>query len=382
MRNFYFGLDLGHYECKLTILEELPDNKLIAYNNSLRHSFLSKGEILDLETLAEIIERLLEEVASSFNLNKIEALNVCFSTPFFQSSIQKGYVIFDKNITDDDIAKAIRIAKTSTLLVNQVNLIEEPIKFLIDGTQEVRDPLGLSGRRLDVEVFFINIHKSLIDKLNLLFNGLKLKVANFLPTLYPASKVCLSKKDKEIGIALMDVGAQTTIIGVFAEGKLVDFRAFDIGGDYLTQEIALHFRLEPEEAENLKREALIEIDKKQKKKSKLSLLKFIEKKIREGFNERKVVDYLKEIKKKYKLPGGLVIIGGGAKIMNFDNFLKNLFNMQIRYPKDELNIFNDQEELIKYANSAGSALMLKYRDERETLWGKIKNLFIKPFIGY
>jgi cell division protein FtsA len=383
MKNFYLGLDLGHYECKFSILEELPDNKFISYNNSIKNGFLKKGEVLDIDGLTTILEKLIFEVSESFGINRIEKLNVCFSTPYFQSFLQKGYTIFEKNIIEEDIRRAIRMAKTSIILTNQETLIEEPIKFLIDGTQEVRDPLGLSGRRLDVEVFLINLHKSLLDKLSSVFDDLKIKVNHFLPSLYPASKVCLSKKDKEIGVVLMDIGGQTTTIGVFSEGKLIEYKSFDIGSDFITEEIAIHFKLDLEAAEEIKKSALSKIEEKKKKRSKeVNIRKFIEKKLKEGFNEKKIVDYLKEIKKNYKLPGGMVVIGGGAKFLNLDSVFKNLVNMQVRYPKDEMNIFENEEDLLKYSNSAGSALMSKYVYEEESLWEKIKNLFFKPFTSY
>ncbi|MGC8981617.1 MAG: cell division FtsA domain-containing protein [Minisyncoccia bacterium] len=379
MKNFYLGLDLGHYECKFSILEELPDNRFISYNNSIKNGFLKKGEVLDLEGLGNILEKLIFDVAESFGINRIEKLNVCFSTPYFQSFLQKGYTIFEKNVTEEDIKRAIRIAKTSIILTNQETLIEEPIKFLIDGAQEVRDPLGLSGKRLDVEVFLINLHKSLLDKLNTIFYDLKIKVNQFLPSLYPASKVCLSKKDKEIGVLLMDIGAQTTTIGIFNEGKLIEYKSFDIGSDYITEEMAIHFKLDLEEAENLKKTILSKKDEKKKKIKEANVKKFIEKKLKEGFTEKKIIDYLKEVKKNHKLPAGMVLIGGGARFLNLDNAFKNLVNMQVRYPKDEYNIFENEEDLLKYSNSAGSALMSKFVYEEESLWEKFKNLFLKPF---
>ncbi|MEM5782661.1 MAG: cell division FtsA domain-containing protein [Candidatus Aenigmatarchaeota archaeon] len=384
MKNFYFGLDLGHYECKFTILEELPDNRLISYNNSVRNGFLKKGEVLDIENFFNILEKLLWEISESFGISRLNNINVSFSSPFFQSSLQKGYSIFEKNLTEEDIKRAIRIAKASVILTNQVNLVEEPVKYIIDGTQEVRDPIGLSGRRLDAEVFLINVHKALIDKLSKIFEDLKIKVNHFLPSLYPASKVCLSKKDKDVGVALMDIGAQTITVGIFIEGKLINYKVFDIGCDAITEELAIHFKMDLEEAENLKREILDkQSDKiKIKKKKGISINKFIEKKLKEIFIEKNIVDYLKEIKKNYKLPAGMVVIGGGSKIVNLDHIFKNLVNMQVKYPKDELNLFENDEDLLKYSNSAGSALISMQEYEEEGFFEKIKNLFFRPFSGF
>lgn len=375
MKELYFGLDLGHYEIKLSILEEDISGKLISYNHSIKNEYLKKGEILETDDLINSLANLFDNTLSSFNISKINNLGVCFNFSYFQSYLQKGHSIFEGNIKEEDIERAIKTARTSLLINNQEILVEEPIKFFLDGHQEIRDPLGFSGRRLDVEVFFITCHKSIINKFSNILNELKINKVVFYPAFYAASKVCLTKRDKEIGTILLDLGAENTTLAVFQRGKLINYHSFDFGGEKLTEDLALYLKIDLEEAEKLKLDFFNNyLDKDSKKKSKVK--KFIEKKIKEYVEKSGLKSYLKEIKYSFRLPGGIIAVGSFAKILNFDNLLKNIFDIQIKLPKNIYDIFEKDDDILKYSASVGCALLNKEVINKEYGWfQKIKNFF-------
>lgn len=381
MRNFYFGLDLGHYEIKFTVLEETYDGRLISYNTSLKNEYFRKNDIIEQENLISLINNILENTLETFEIKKIEKLNISLTLPSFQKHIQKGHAIFEDNVKEEDIKKTIRTAKNFLLLNNQEVLIEEPLKFLIDGIQEVRDPLGFAGKRLDADVLFITCFRSFYEKIKNIFKELNLEIDNIFPSVYSSSKVCLSKKDKEMGVGLIDIGGETTSIGIFNEGKLVDMAVFDFGSEILYQDLALYLKVDLEEIEKIKSElhkpAAVTSKKINKKEEKLrqQIFKFFEKKLREYFEELKVKDYIKNIKKAYKLPAGLVMIGGFSLYENSLNLLKNILEISIKFPKDELNIFENEYELRKFSSSAGAALMLRDLSKEYGLLEKIKKFF-------
>ncbi len=381
MRNFYFGLDLGHYEIKFTVLEETYDGRLISYNTSLKNEYFRKNDIIEQENLISLINNILENTLETFEIKKIEKLNISLTLPSFQKHIQKGHAIFEDNVKEEDIKKTIRTAKNFLLLNNQEVLIEEPLKFLIDGIQEVRDPLGFAGKRLDADVLFITCFRSFYEKIKNIFKALNLEIDNIFPSIYSSSKVCLSKKDKEMGVGLIDIGGETTSIGIFNEGKLVDMAVFDFGSEILYQDLALYLKVDLEEIEKIKSElhkpAAVTSKKINKKEEKFrqQIFKFFEKKLREYFEELKVKDYIKNIKKEYKLPAGLVMIGGFSLYENSLNLLKNILEISIKFPKDELNIFENEYELRKFSSSAGAALMLRDLSKEYGLLEKIKKFF-------
>ena len=381
MRNFYFGLDLGHYEIKFTVLEETYDGRLISYNTSLKNEYFRKNDIIEQENLISLINNILENTLETFEIKKIEKLNISLTLPSFQKHVQKGHAIFEDNVKEEDIKKTIRTAKNFLLLNNQEVLIEEPLKFLIDGIQEVRDPLGFAGKRLDADVLFITCYRSFYEKIKNIFKELNLEIENIFPSVYSSSKVCLAKKDKEMGVGLIDIGGETTSIGIFNEGKLVDMAVFDFGSEILYQDLALYLKVDFEEIEKIKSElhkpAGVTSKKINKKEEKLKqqIFKFFEKKLREYFEELKVKDYIKNIKKEYKLPAGLVMIGGFSLYENSLNLLKNILEISIKFPKDEFNIFENEYELRKFSSSAGAALMLRDLSKEYGLLEKIKKFF-------
>jgi len=381
MRNFYFGLDLGHYEIKFTVLEETYDGRLISYNTSLKNEYFRKNDIIEQENLISLINNILENTLETFEIKKIEKLNISLTLPSFQKHVQKGHAIFEDNVKEEDIKKTIRTAKNFLLLNNQEVLIEEPLKFLIDGIQEVRDPLGFAGKRLDADVLFITCYRSFYEKIKNIFKELNLEIENIFPSVYSSSKVCLAKKDKEMGVGLIDIGGETTSIGIFNEGKLVDMAVFDFGSEILYQDLALYLKVDFEEIEKIKSElhkpAGVTSKKINKKEEKLKqqIFKFFEKKLKEYFEELKVKDYIKNIKKEYKLPAGLVMIGGFSLYENSLNLLKNILEISIKFPKDELNIFENEYELRKFSSSAGAALMLRDLSKEYGLLEKIKKFF-------
>jgi len=381
MRNFYFGLDLGHYEIKFTVLEETYDGRLISYNTSLKNEYFRKNDIIEQENLISLINNILENTLETFEIKKIEKLNISLTLPSFQKHVQKGHAIFEDNVKEEDIKKTIRTAKNFLLLNNQEVLIEEPLKFLIDGIQEVRDPLGFAGKRLDADVLFITCYRSFYEKIKNIFKELNLEIENIFPSVYSSSKVCLAKKDKEMGVGLIDIGGETTSIGIFNEGKLVDMAVFDFGSEILYQDLALYLKVDFEEIEKIKSElhkpAGVTSKKINKKEEKLKqqIFKFFEKKLKEYFEELKVKDYIKNIKKEYKLPAGLVMIGGFSLYENSLNLLKNILEISIKFPKDEFNIFENEYELRKFSSSAGAALMLRDLSKEYGLLEKIKKFF-------
>jgi len=380
MRNFYFGLDLGHYEIKFSVLEETYDGRLISYNTSLKNEYFRKNDIIEPESLILLLNNIIENTLETFEIKKIDRLNVSLTIPSFQKHIQKGHAIFENNITEEDVKKTIRTAKNFLLLNNQEILIEEPLRFLIDGIQEVRDPLGFAGKRLDADVLFISCYKSFYEKIKSIFKNLNLDISNIIPSVYASSKICLSKKDKEIGVGLIDIGGETTSIGIFNEGKLIDMAVFDFGSEILYQDLALYLKVDLEEIEKIKTELYnpsIKDKKNTKKEGKLKqqIIKFLEKKLKEYFEEFKIKDYMKNIKKEYKLPAGLVMIGGFSLYENSLNLLKDILEVPIKFPKDEFNIFENEYELRKFAASVGAAFMLKDSLKEYGLFEKIKKFF-------
>jgi len=378
MRNLHLGIDFGHYEIKLTVLEEDVNGQHLTYNFSLLNNNFKGEEILNKENIINSLDEFLGAVANSLSISSIKEICLAFNVSNFNLSLQKGHTILDNYVKKEDIEKAIKIAKTSLLINHQEIILSEVLKFIIDSQQEIRDPLGFEARKLDVEVLFITCHEIIIQKLKDIFKDIKIREIKFLPSFYASSKIALSKRDKEVGVALLDLGAETTNLSIFKNNKLITFKNFNFGGETLTQDLAIYLKIDLDEAEEIKKNFFNQYKNGAAKKNlKISKIKnFIEKKIKYYFEESGIKNYFKNISKEIKIPAGLILVGGFSSIINLDNFLKNIFDCQVKLPKDELNLFKNKEDIIKYSASAGCALEIKSNLNQDgNLWQKIKNFF-------
>lgn len=376
MRNFYFGLDLGHSEIKLSVLEETPNGELTIYNTSTKNNSFYKSEIIEPGQLIEILENLFSNVLESFALKRIEAINLALSLPNFQMHLQKGHTIFENNVTEADVERVVKTAKSFLLLSNQEIVLTENLKFIIDGFQEVRDPIGFSGKRLDAEVFFISCHSAILNKIKEIFKKLGIELRRILPALYCSSKFFILKKDKEIGTLVFEIGDSVTSLGVYYEGKLSYFQVFDWGSRYLFEDLALYLKTDIDEVEEIKKEIFKESLEAPKKKSKYGkIFNFLQKDLSQYLDKLKIKETVKNLKKQYKLPGGLVVFGQFLSNHYITNFLKNYFDMQIKNPKDEFKLFDSFQDLMKFSASAGAAILMKEEKHEEDFWSKIKNIF-------
>lgn len=377
MRKFYIGLDLGHYEIKFSVLEEVEGGDLVLYNSCVKNENFYKNEIIDPANLSSILENIFNQISETFQLKRIDKINLSFNLSNFNSFLQKGHVILENNVTKHDVERVIKNAKNFALLPNQKIILEEPLKFIIDGEQEVRDPVGFYGRRLDAEVFLISCNQAFFNKIEEIFKNLGIEINKILPSTYISAKYFLSKKDKEMGVGVFEVGDSVTVLGVFREGRLDYFKSFDFGSKYIFEDLAMYLKSDLEEIEKLKIELFKKEDevKKLKKSKKISIVKFIEKKLKEYFDSLKLKENLKEIKKQIKLPGGLVIFGTFLYNLELENFLKSYFELQVKFPKDEIKLFDNEKDLLKFSASAGSAFLLKELSHEESIWDRVKNIF-------
>ncbi|MCL4358464.1 hypothetical protein M1525_01475, partial [Patescibacteria group bacterium] len=149
MRNFYFGLDLGHAEWKFSALEELADGNFVFFNQAIKNEFIRKGEIIDQANFEEQLKLVLENLSESLGSYPIRDITLTISFPQTQTYFQKGYVIFENNIKEEDIEKALRVTRASINLANQEILLEKPYRYILDTEEELRDPIGMAGRRLE-----------------------------------------------------------------------------------------------------------------------------------------------------------------------------------------------------------------------------------------
>ena len=256
----------------------------------------------------------------------------------------------DGEISSDDIDRVISHAQTFSLPNNREILHVIPREFIIDGQGGIKDPLGMKGVRLEANTLVISGVVPYIKNLNKVFGELGVEVESIVLDTLASAKAVLTKRQKELGVVCLDIGGGTTGVTVYEEGDLVQTSIIPIGGSHITNDLAIGLRIPVDLAENIKFEygaaETIEIGKRDiidlsnmdgKENGTVSrkeLCEIMEARLSEIFDMAN--KELKKIGKEAYLPGGVVIIGGGAKIPHIVDLAKKKMRLpaQIGFPRE------------------------------------------------
>lgn len=247
----------------------------------------------------------------------------------------------DGHISQEDIDRVMLAAQTFSLSHNQEILEAYPLRFTVDGEEGVKEPIGMRAVRLEADVLAVCMFSPDVKNLTNAVLDAGLEIADIVPIPFAASEAVLSPQDKELGVAVVDLGAATTSLAVFEEGELLHLSVLPVGSENITNDLAIGLRTEHETAERVKIEYGSCAAPKGRKQEKIELpsgevLSFRQ---REVFNiiEPRVKEILqlvqkelKKIERQGKLPGGVVLCGGGAKLPKLVEYAKKELKLPVR----------------------------------------------------
>lgn len=320
-RQLVVGIDIGSSEIKVVIAERLIERgktvaKIIATGSS-ESKGVYRGYIANSAETAKNIETAVQQAEKVAGI-KVRRAYVSFGGIGLGSVVSNGSVMIsraDQEITDRDITSALEAAEAlipPALSINKRIINTVPIEYKIDGKVVWGQALGLKAQKLEVKAIFITaLEHHLVDLISTVESA-GIEVADVVASPVALSFVTLSKKQKRVGCILVDIGAETLSIVVFENNNLISLEVFPIGGDDITNDIALGLKISTEDAERVK----LDIDRR---------LSYPKKKLEEIISARLddcfelIEKHLKSIDRNALLPGGCVIAGGGAATANVRN---------------------------------------------------------------
>lgn len=387
MKEKVFAVDIGSKLLKIVVSEEDESGKIIVLTkiNKNLESF-NNGEIIDPENFVEEVVNTLKEIAYQFNTSLNNFL-VSFSAPYFVFQRIKGKIsVNDRYVTQNDIDKCLLIAKASLASGNYEILYEEPVAYFLDGSNtKVRDPLGMEARTLEGDFFVIQALKSPILKIKDFFNKSDFKINLFLPNSLPAAFVVLPKREKELGVILVDFGYKVFNVSIFQEGKLNFYQNFNFGVSDIFEDLAIDFGLDVDEIFKYLEEIKNIDEKKQKTKIKIgrqkisysNFVKIIDKKFYFYWKKQGINEIFKKIKENYRLPGGVYLIGGGSYIPEIGNIFKKYSGYLTKIESDIFGNLNKEERI--YLNALGLIYLSQKLNIHKNFWYKIIDFFKNIF---
>jgi cell division protein FtsA len=252
-QNLIVGLDIGTSKIVAIVAELLPDGmlKVIGIGQHVSRG-LKKGVVVNIDSTMQSIQRAIEEAELMADC-KIKDVFTGIAGSHIKSLNSHGMVkIKEGEVTQLDIDHVIETARAIALPADQQLLHILTQEFIIDGQEDVRDPLGMSGMKLEAKVHIVTGAVAAAQNIVKCIKRCGLEVSDLILQPLASSVAVLTEDEKELGVCLVDIGGGTTDIAVFKNGSIRHTAVIPIAGDQMTNDIAVAFRTPTQSAEEIK----------------------------------------------------------------------------------------------------------------------------------
>jgi len=249
------GLDIGTAKVMVVVAEVLPDGELkLAGLGVAPSSGLKRGVVVNIDATVQSIQQALKEAEFMADC-KITNVYTGITGSHIRGINSTGMVaVKDKEVTAADVARVVETAKAINISTDQRLLLVQPQEFVIDG-QDVREPIGMSGIRLESKVHIVTGAQSAAENIIKCVRRCGLEVDRLMLNPLASSMSVLTDDERELGVALVDIGAGTTDVAIFTNGAIRHTAVIPIAGDLITSDIAMALRTPTKDAEEIKIES-------------------------------------------------------------------------------------------------------------------------------
>ena len=344
-KDLIVALDIGTTKIATVVSEVLPDGGLIIIGTGSCDSIgLRKGVVVNIEKTVESIQRSLEEAELMAGC-KITTAYTGIAGSHIKSFNSHGMVaIKDKEVTQADIARVLETARAVNIPTDHQILHVLTQEFIIDGQEDVREPLGMSGVRLEVKVHIVTGAVSAAQNIVKCVRRCGLEVSDLILQPLASSLAVLTEDERELGVALVDIGGGTTDVAVFTGGAIRHTAVIPIAGSQITNDIAMALRTPTQDAEDIKlrfgvamqrlagTDDMIEVpgigDRGPNSMSRQALAAVIEPRVEELFSL--VQQSLRDSGYEELLSSGIVLTGGSSQLPGLSQLAEDVFSMPVR----------------------------------------------------
>lgn len=333
---------------------------------------IRRGVVVDIEDATRAIRRAILEVSRVAGVSFKSAI-ISVGGAYLHPTSSRGVVAVsraDGEISEEDIRRVFAAAETFIPKnLNREILHMIPREFKVDGEIGIRDPVGMNGVRLEVDTLVLEIHTHLLKTLLKCVETAGVRREDLVFSALAASDAVLTKKQKELGVMLVDVGGGTADFIVFEDGRLIHAGSVPVGGNHITNDIAIGFQTSTEIAEKIKIYHGIAIPELVPKKEivrmadfgigdpsffpKRDLAEVIEARLKDLFEL--LHRELKKINRSQLLPAGVVLVGGGARMPGIVEIAKRELRLPVTVgvPHGFTNMPFDDDSAVQLAATLG-----------------------------
>jgi cell division protein FtsA len=404
-KDLVVGLDIGTSKVMVVVAEVLGGGELklaglgIAASNGLK-----RGVVVNIDATVQSIQQALKEAELMADC-KIARVYTGITGSHIRGINSSGMVaVKDKEVTQADVARVIETAKAINISTDQRLLLVEAQEFVIDG-QDVREPIGMSGIRLEAKVHIVTGAQSAAENIVKCVRRCGLEVDQLMLNPLASSMAVLTQDERDLGVALVDIGAGTTDVAIFAGGAIRHTAVIPIAGDLITSDIAMALRTPTKDAEDIKvmsgyakqlladPDAQVEVpglgDRSPRMLSQQALAGVIEPRVEEIFVL--VQQAIRESGYEEVLSSGIVITGGSAVMPGMVELGEDIFLKPVRRGLPRYNsALSDMVAQARAATVMGlleEARMARLRGFKvsqkagsvHTAFGRVKDWFVGNF---
>ena len=344
-KRFVTGLDVGTENIRAVIatVAKSGEISIVGYNEG-KSAGMRKGIPANLTGPAEAIDRTLGD-AERMGGYDVRSAYVSINGSTVISTHTEGMIAVgavEHEIDLEDLNRVEDVAVTGRIPANRDVLDVVPLEYALDGQGGIKDPLGMSGARLEMRACVVSALTPNCENLKKATATADVQADRLIPSVIAAAKAVLTERQKENGVAVVDFGAATTSIAVYEEGDLQYVGVIPVGSNNITNDLAIVLAITPELAEEIKtrfvtgdfgssKSLVIKVGKEGKDE------RTFERKEVEEVVKARLDEIFSEIRKKLKsakydqrLPEGIVLVGGGAKMRDLDLFAKTALEAAVK----------------------------------------------------
>ncbi|HEY9017050.1 cell division protein FtsA [Thiomicrospira sp.] len=343
--NIIVGLDIGTSKIAAIVGKVKADGGIEILGMGTHPSKgLKKGVVVNIDSTVESIQRAIDE-AERMSGYQAQTVYVGIAGSHIKSFNSNGMVaVRNQEVTEEDIQRVIDAARTQAIPGDQKVLHILPQEYIIDNQDGIREPVGMSGVRLEAKVHMVTGSVSSAQNITKCVQRCGLKVEDIILEQLASSEAVLSEDEKELGVCLVDIGGGTTDIAVFYQGAIRHSSVIAVAGDQVTNDIAVALRTPTPAAEEIKRKyacALpqliakdeeIEVpsvgDRPARCLSRRTLVEVVEPRYEELF--QLVQAELRRSGFEEMIAAGVVLTGGSSLVEGAVELAEEVFNMPVR----------------------------------------------------
>ncbi|MBL4763404.1 MAG: cell division protein FtsA [Gammaproteobacteria bacterium] len=394
------GLDIGTSKVVAVVGEINADNGIeIIGVGSQPSRGLKKGVVVNIESTVQSIQRAVEEAELMAGC-QINSVYVGIAGSHVRSLNSHGIVaIKDREVSQSDVDRVIDAAKAVAIPADQRILHVMPQEFVIDNQDGIREPVGMSGVRLESKVHLVTGAVSAAQNIVKCIRRCGLEVDDIILEQLASSQSVLTEDEKELGVCLVDIGGGTTDIAIFTEGAIRHTAVIPIAGDQVTNDIAVALRTPTQYANDLKikyacalrqlanSEETIEVpsmgDREPRRLARQTLAEVVEPRYEELLSL--VQSELRRSGFEDICAAGVVLTGGSSKMEGVIELAEEIFNMPVRlglpqYVSGLVDVIRNPIHatgvgLLLFGHKYQSEGVKNLADDSEGLWGRMKDWF-------